>query len=242
MTEPALEIASLTVSYGSNRVLTGASLQLTAGCATALIGPNGAGKSTLLRAALGLIPADSGSVKVAGEPLNGRRKEIAYVAQRGEVDWHFPITVEQVALLGTYPRLGLFRRPSKASRRLARAALEQVDLLNLKDRPISQLSGGQQQRVFLARALAQEPRIILLDEPFAAVDAKSERVIIGVLNKLKARGAAILIIHHDLAKLREYFDQVIVLNNTVRAIGEPVEILTSPELAAAYSMPTRATP
>ncbi|HLS03477.1 MAG TPA: metal ABC transporter ATP-binding protein [Actinomycetales bacterium] len=237
MTNADLKIENLSVCYGADQVVSAANLEATSGTMTALIGPNGAGKSTLLRAALGLIPRKSGSVTVGGHALNGKRKEVAYVPQRGDVDWNFPITVEQTALLGTYPRLGLLRRPTQRSRQLAHAALQQVELLDLKNRSIDQLSGGQQQRMFLARALAQEPRLILLDEPFTAVDAKSEKVIVGVLNELKASGAALLVVHHNLATLAEYFDRVIVLNNTVRASGKPAEILVGPDLASAYNLP-----
>lgn len=236
MIDCELEIKSLSVRYGATRVVSDVSLRVAPGTMTALIGPNGAGKSTLLRAALGLFPAEAGTVTVGGSPLNGQRKEIAYVPQRGDVDWNFPITVEQTALLGTYPRMGLFRWANSRARHLAREALTQVDLFDLRHRPIAQLSGGQQQRMFLARALAQQPRLILLDEPFTGVDAKSEKVIVDVLNGLKKAGAAILVVHHNMATLTEYFDRVIVLNNTVRAAGAPEEILGSDELAAAYSL------
>lgn len=233
----SLHIADLTVSYGPRRVVTAANLEVAPGSMTALIGPNGAGKSTLLRAALELIPRESGTVTVNGRPLGRMRKEVAYVPQRSEVDWNFPITVEQTAKLGTYPKLGLFAFPRATATATTVAALEQVDLLDLKDRPISQLSGGQQQRMFLARAIAQQARLFLLDEPFAGVDAASEKVIVAVLNQLKKAGAAILIVHHDLGTLTEYFDQVIVLNNSVRAVGAPQEVLESAALPRAYNLP-----
>ena len=233
----SLHIADLSVSYGPRRVVTGASLEVSPGSMTALIGPNGAGKSTLLRAALELIPRESGTVTVNGHPLGRMRNEVAYVPQRSEVDWNFPITVEQTAKLGTYPKLGFFNFPRAKAKGATVAALQQVDLLDLKDRPISQLSGGQQQRMFLARAIAQQARLFLLDEPFAGVDVASEKVIVAVLNQLKTAGAAILIVHHDLGTLTEYFDQVVVLNNTVRAAGSPQEVLESAALPQAYNLP-----
>jgi len=236
VSQGTLQISDLSVSYGSRRVVTHANVTVNAGSMTALVGPNGAGKSTLLRAAMGLIPRESGSVTVGGRPLARMRKEIAYVPQRGEVDWNFPITVEQTALLGTYPRLGLFNWVNARARATASEALRQVDLLALKDRPISQLSGGQQQRMFLARALAQQPRLILLDEPFTGVDAASEKVIVAVLHRLRAAGAAILLVHHDLGTLENYFDQVIVLNNTVRISARPAEVLQSTALHEAYGL------
>ena len=232
----SLRVGGLSVSYGAHRVVTDASIAVPAGSMTALVGPNGAGKSTLLRAAMGLIHRDSGTVTVGDKPLARMRKEIAYVPQRGEVDWNFPITVEQTALLGTYPRLGILRRPNSAARATAAAALDQVGMFELRHRPIGQLSGGQQQRMFLARAIAQQARLILLDEPFTGVDVTSEKVIVAVLHRLRAAGAAILVVHHDLATLDEYFDQAIVLNNTVRAADKPAAVLQSAALREAYGL------
>lgn len=231
-----LQVSNLSVSYGSQRVVTNAEFTAHAGTMTALIGPNGAGKSTVLRAIMGLIPRDGGNTTVGGEPLAHVRKEIAYVPQRGEVDWNFPITVEQTARLGTYPRLGIFRRVTRRPRAIAAAALDQVGMLDLRDRPIGQLSGGQQQRMFLARAIAQEAKLILLDEPFAGVDAASEKVIVGVLHRLREAGTAILVVHHDLTTLEQYFDQVIVLNNTIRAADKPATVLQSRALHEAYGL------
>src|SRR5690625_406149 len=177
-----------------------------------------------------------GTAPVGCKPLARLRKEIAYVPQRGEVDWNFPITVEQTALLGTYPRLGILRRPNSAARATAAAALDQVGMFELRHRPIGQLSGGQPQRMFLARAIAQQARLILLDEAFTGVDVTSEKVIVAVLHRLRAAGAAILVVHHDLATLDEYFDQAIVLNNTVRAADKPAAVLQSAALREAYGL------
>src|SRR5690625_4040891 len=224
----SLHIADLTVSYGPRRVVTAANLEVAPGSMTALIGPNGAGKSTLLRAALELIPRESGTVTVNGRPLGRMRKEVAYVPQRSEVDWNFPITVEQTAKLGTYPKPGLFAFPRATATATTVAALEQVDLLDLKDRPISQLSGGQQQRMFLARAIAQQARLFLLDEHFAGVDAASEKVVVAVLNQLKKAGTTILIFNNDSVTLTKYFEQVIVLSNSVRGLGVRQEVLEPP--------------
>src|SRR5690625_3403844 len=202
----SLRVGGLSVSYGAHRVVTDASIAVPAGSMTALVGPNGAGKSTLLRAAMGLMHRDSGTVTVGGKPLARMRKEIAYVPQRGEVDWNVPITVDHTALLGSYPRRGTLRRPTSAARATAAVALRQVGMSVLRNRPIGQLSGGQQQRMFLARAIAQQARLILLDEPFTGVDVTSEKVIVAVLHRLRAAGAAILVVQHDLASLDEYFE------------------------------------
>src|SRR5690625_1789728 len=174
----SLQVTGLSVSYGAHRVVTDATIAVPAGSMTALVGPNGAGKSTLLRAAMGLIHRDSGTVTVGGKPLARMRKEIAYVPQRGEVDWNFPITVEQTALLGTYPRLGILRRPNSAARATAASALDQAGMSALRNPRSGQVSGGPQQRTCLAAATAPTARLILLDEPFTGVDVTSEKVIV----------------------------------------------------------------
>ena len=232
--DAALAIRGLTVSYGEKPAVFSVDATFPAGALSAIIGPNGAGKSTMLKAALGVIPRLSGEVRVFGAPLEDARDRIAYVPQRASVDWDFPTTVMEVVLMGLYRRVGLLGRITGRHRALARECLERVGMAGFAERQIGQLSGGQQQRVFLARALAQEADLYLLDEPFAGVDAATERAIIDVLKTLKAEGKAVVAVHHDLSTVRDYFDHVFLLN--VRGIAEgPVETaFTSETLDAAY--------
>lgn len=234
MTAPVIDVRNVTVSYYGVPAVSNVSFTATAGTMTAIVGPNGAGKSTLLKAILRLIEPDTGSVKFFGEPINDVRKQIAYVPQRGDVDWNFPINVLDTALLGTYPRLGLFRRPGKKEKALALECLEKVGMAGFADRQIGTLSGGQQQRVFLARALAQQADAIVLDEPFVGVDATSEQLIVKILHELRDAGATIMIVHHDLTTAQLYFDHVLLLNGSVVAHGPVDEVLTTDRLAQAY--------
>ena len=201
---------------------------------SAIVGPNGAGKSTLLKAALGIIPRLSGEVHVFGETIRNARARIAYVPQSASVDWDFPTTVLDVVQMGLYRKVGLLGRLSGQARVQAHECLERVGLEDFANRQIGQLSGGQQQRVFLARALAQDADLFLLDEPFAGVDAATERAIIGVLKLLKDDGKTVVAVHHNLATVRDYFDHVFLIN--VRRIAEgPVETtFTTDNLHAAY--------
>ena len=230
----ALALRGLTVSYGEKPAVFSVDASFPAGEMTAIIGPNGAGKSTLLKAALGVIPRLSGEVTVFGQPIEAARARIAYVPQRASVDWDFPTTVIDVVLMGLYRKVGLLGRLSGALKAQARACLDRVGMGSFADRQIGQLSGGQQQRVFLARALAQDAGLYLLDEPFAGVDAATERAIIEVLKSLKAEGKAVVCVHHDLATVRDYFDNVFMIN--VRKIAEgPVRTTFSGEtLNATY--------
>jgi manganese/zinc/iron transport system ATP- binding protein len=224
-------LRGLTVSYGDKPALFSVDATFPAGAMSAIIGPNGAGKSTLLKAALGLIPTVSGQVTVYGQPVAAARDRIAYVPQRASVDWDFPTTVIDVVLMGRYRKLGLFRRVSRAERALALDALARVGMEGFADRQIGQLSGGQQQRVFLARALAQDADLYVLDEPFAGVDAATERAIIVLLKGLKAQGKSVIAVHHDLATVAGYFDHVFLVN--VRAMAEgPVETTFTPAALA----------
>jgi len=215
-------------------VLYGVDLQIPEGSLVGLIGPNGAGKSTLIRAVMGLLPLSSGWVKIFGESFKDARKRVGYVPQREEVDWDFPVNVMDVVLMGRYGRLGLFKRPGKEDREKAREALDKVSMLPFAQRQISNLSGGQQQRVFLARALAQESDLYLMDEPFAGVDAATERAIIALLQELKSRGKTILVVHHDLTTAREYFDRLVLLNMRVVATGPTGQIFTAELLQKTY--------
>ena len=232
--DAALAIRGLTVSYGDKPAVFSVDATFRAEAMSAIIGPNGAGKSTILKAALGVIPRVSGEVHVFGSPAEETRDRIAYVPQRASVDWDFPTTVIDVVRMGLYGKVGLLRRMSGQLNAKARACLDRVGMADFADRQIGQLSGGQQQRVFLARALAQEADLYLLDEPFAGVDAATERAIIDVLKLLKAEGRAVVAVHHDLSTVRDYFDHVFLIN--VRRIAEgPVATTFTPEmLQAAY--------
>lgn len=234
MSTPALELHDLSVSYQKKPVLYGVDLEVPEGSLVGLIGPNGAGKSTLIKAVMGLLPLNGGWVKVFGQPFAKAKQRVGYVPQRESVDWDFPVNVMDVVLMGRYGKLGLFRRPGKQDREKAREALDKVAMLPFANRQISNLSGGQQQRVFLARALAQESDLYLMDEPFAGVDAATERAIITLLQELKARGKTIMVVHHDLTTAREYFDRLVLLNMRVVATGPTDEIFTVDLLQKTY--------
>lgn len=231
---PILDVHDVTVAYHHKPVLWDVDLTLNEPHLVGIIGPNGAGKSTLLKAILGLVPLASGTVQVFGEPLAKQRKLIGYVPQRESVDWDFPISVQDTVLLGTYGRLGWFRRPGRVEREKARACLDQVGLADFAHRQIGQLSGGQQQRVFLARALAQEAQIYFMDEPMAGVDAATERVIFDLLQTLHAAGRTVFVVHHDLRTVGDYFDYVVLLNMRLVASGPTEQVFTPEKLQAAY--------
>jgi manganese/zinc/iron transport system ATP- binding protein len=225
---PAIEAHQLSVTYGQKPVLWDIDLSIPERSLTAVVGPNGAGKSTFLKAALGLIAPAYGSVTIFGQPVEAVRSRLAYVPQRESVDWDFPITVADVVLMGRYGKLGWLRRPSKTDRTAAQRCLEQVDMAQFADRQISQLSGGQQQRVFLARALAQDADLYLMDEPFAGVDAATEQSIISIMRQLRNEGRTIVCVHHDLQTVPEYFTWVLMLNFHAIAAG-PVQSVFTPE-------------
>jgi len=229
-----LAISGLTVSYGEKPAVFSVDATFEAEAMTAIIGPNGAGKSTLLKAALGVIPRLSGEIAVFGQPIEKARDRIAYVPQRASVDWDFPTTVIDVVLMGLYRRLGLLGRLRANHAETARACLDRVGMADFANRQIGQLSGGQQQRVFLARALAQDADLYLLDEPFAGVDAATEKAIIDVLKALKAQSKAVVCVHHDLATVRDYFDHVFLINVRKIAEGSVAEAFTSENLQATY--------
>jgi manganese/zinc/iron transport system ATP- binding protein len=228
-TDVAIEVHDLTVSYGDRPVLWNVDLLVPEAQMVAVIGPNGAGKSTFLRAILGLLPAVHGSILITKGSST-----IGYVPQRESVDWDFPVTALDVVIMGRYGRIGWFRRPSKADRNRARECLEEVGIADLADRQISQLSGGQQQRVFLARALAQDADIYLLDEPFAGVDASTEQQMLLTLRRLKAAGKTVVVVHHDLQTVRSYFDWVIMLNLRAIASGAIEQVFTNENLQKTY--------
>ena len=210
------------MAYADQPVLWDVDLEVPAGVKLAIVGPNGAGKSTLIKAAMGLVQPVAGQVRIFGRSGDDIRGEIAYVPQRSSLEWDFPTDVLDVVTMGTYGRLGWFRRAGASQRSEAETALEQVGMEEFQRRPIAQLSGGQQQRVLLARALVQGARIYMLDEPFQGVDAPTERAIVDVLDRLADRGKTIVVVHHDLQTVPEYFDHVLLLN--VRAIDSgPVD-------------------
>jgi manganese/zinc/iron transport system ATP- binding protein len=224
-----LSIHDMTVAYERKPVLWDIDLDLPEGRIIGLIGPNGAGKSTLLRAVLDLIPRASGRVLVYGQPYRRQRHQVAYVPQRGSVDWDFPVNALDVVAMGRYGRIGWCRPVGRSHRRAALEALDRVGMADLARRQISRLSGGQQQRVFLARALTQEASLYLMDEPFASVDAATEQAIVRVLRDLRAAGRTVLVVHHDLQTVTEYFDHLILLNMRLVAHG-PVSDVFTPQL------------
>ena len=239
MSEPSpevhpLEVRDLNVAYQSKVVVWDADFDAPAGKLVAIVGPNGAGKSTLLKASLGLLPIASGSVLFFGRPYAKARHRVAYVPQRESVDWDFPVNAVEVVAMGLYRRLGWCRPVSRKERDLAQAALAKVGLADHSTRQISQLSGGQQQRVFLARALVQDADLYLMDEPFASVDAATERAIVDVLRELRSRGKTVVCVHHDLPTVPEYFDHVALLNMRVVAQGPVETTFTAENLRKTY--------
>ncbi|WMS41033.1 metal ABC transporter ATP-binding protein [Acuticoccus sp. MNP-M23] len=232
--ESPLAIRGLTVSYGEKPAIFSVDATFAPHAMTAIVGPNGAGKSTLLKAALGVVPRLSGEVTVFGAPLKASRGRIAYVPQRASVDWDFPTTVIDVVMMGLFRQLGLLRRIGRRHRNTAMDALSRVGMADFAQRQIGQLSGGQQQRVFLARALAQGADLYLLDEPFAGVDAATERAIIDVLKTLKDDRKSVVCVHHDLATVRAYFDHVFLINVNKIAEGPVETAFTSDNLQATY--------
>ncbi|OWR30536.1 manganese ABC transporter ATP-binding protein [Saccharibacillus sp. O23] len=225
---PPLAVSGITVAYQRKAVVEDVSFTLPEGKLVALIGPNGAGKSTLLKAVLGLVPSVAGEVSIYGDSYKKMRDRVGYVPQRESVDWDFPTDALDVVMMGRYGRLGWIKRPGRREKELAMTTLDKVGMAEFARRQISQLSGGQQQRVFLARALAQEADLYFMDEPFAGVDAATEKAIIALLGELKRAGKTVLVVHHDLSTVEEYFDHVLLLNKKLIAEG-PVETTFTPE-------------
>lgn len=230
----ALHVEDLTVSYRAGPVLWDIDVDVPRGVMCAIVGPNGAGKSTLIKSVLELVRPTAGHVRLLGLPYAAARKQIAYVPQRSSVDWDFPTTALDVVMMGRYGHLGWFRWPGRGTRARAKRALDEVGLAELADRQISELSGGQQQRVFLARALVQEADVYFLDEPMAGVDATTERAIVALLKGLRDAGKTVIVVHHDLATVRTYFDWLVILNVRIIAQGSVAETLTEANLRAAY--------
>ena len=233
-TSTAIEVSNLTVSYGPVPALLDISVQIPAGKLIGIIGPNGSGKSTLIKSMLGFVRPDVGSVEVFGQDVASVKGRIAYVPQRGSVDWDFPVTVREVAAMGRYGKRRWWQDLTKEDYYLAGEALEKVRMSEFANRQIGQLSGGQQQRVFMARALAQNADILLLDEPFAGVDAATESAILEVLQDTKASGKTVVVVHHDLATAAEYFDLLLLLKQRLFGFGAPAQVLDPTLLADVY--------
>ncbi len=231
---PLLDVHDVTVAYHRRPVLWDVDLTLDEPRLVAIVGPNGAGKSTLLKAILSLVPLASGSVRLFGQPLDAVRGRIGYVPQRESVDWDFPVNVLDVVLMGTYGRLGWFRRPGAVERKLAHECLHKVGMDSFAHQQIGQLSGGQQQRTFLARALAQKADVYFMDEPMAGVDAATERAIFALLQELRNQGKTVVVVHHDLRTVPRYFDHVVLLNMRLVASGPTAKVFTSENLRKTY--------
>jgi manganese/zinc/iron transport system ATP- binding protein len=230
----AIEVRDLTVAYHEKPVLWDLDLDVPKGLLMAVVGPNGAGKTTLIKSILGLVRSTAGRVLIQGKPYREQRHLVGYVPQRGSVDWDFPTSVLDVVTMGRYGRLGWIRRPGGADRDAALQALEKVGMKDFTTRQISQLSGGQQQRVFLARALVQDADVYFMDEPFQGVDATTERAIIALLKELREAGKTVVVVHHDLQTVSEYFDWVTLLNVRCIASGPVNDVFTDENLRLAY--------
>ena len=227
-------IHDMTVAYHRKPVLWDVDLDLPEGKLIGLIGPNGAGKSTLIKAVLDLVPMATGRVLIYGQPYRKQRSLVGYVPQRESVDWDFPVSALDVVAMGLYRKIGWFRPVGKAERERAQAALGRVGMEDYAHRQISQLSGGQQQRVFLARALVQDAQIYFMDEPFAGVDASTEKAIVNLLQDLRAAGKTVLVVHHDLQTVTEYFDHLIMINTRLVAAGPTREVFNAGNLHTTY--------
>lgn len=232
-----IEVQDLSVSYSGKKAVQNINFSLQSGRLIGIVGPNGAGKSTLVKGMLDLVKKDSGKTRILGKELDDIREEIAYIPQRADIDWDFPILVKNTVLLGRYPRLGLFKKPTKKDKEIAMEALEKVGMAEFADNQIGQLSGGQQQRVFVARSLAQQAEVFFLDEPFVGVDIQSEEIIINILKELRDQGKTIFVIHHDLTQLENYFDDIILINKKLIAVGPVKEVVTPELMEAAFNAP-----
>jgi len=228
-----LEVKGITAAYRDKPALWDVSFRAPEGQLVAIVGPNGAGKTTL-KVIMGLMEPAAGRIAIYGRPFSKARQWVGYVPQRGSVDWDFPTNALDVVQMGLYGKLGWFRRPGRREKEIALDCLEKVDMVDFATRQISQLSGGQQQRVFLARALAQDARLYLTDEPFAGVDYKTEQAIVALLRELRAASRTVVVVHHDLGTVGDYFDRVVLLNKSLVAEGPVEEVFTPENVAAAY--------
>lgn len=234
--EPArLEFDHVSIAYNGAPVLDDVSFDVPHGAQVAVVGPNGAGKSTLFKALVGLLPLRSGSIRIHGQPLGNHQDCVAYIPQREEVDWRFPVTVADVAMMGRYGKFGWFGRPSSRDHRIVRLSLEKMGIANLSGAAIGELSGGQQQRVFLARALAQEPHILLMDEPFNGVDAATQETTLSLLDELRKEKVTVMVSTHDLNLAAQRFELTLLLNHRLISYGPPQTALASHHIQTAYS-------
>ncbi|MGK7943496.1 MAG: metal ABC transporter ATP-binding protein [Microcystaceae cyanobacterium] len=234
-----LDVQNLSVSYRSFTALDNVSFTFDPGELVGILGPNGAGKSTMVKAMLGLIQSATGNALLKGKPLKQQLSQVAYVPQQSQIDWDYPVTVWNVAMMGRTLQTGLFRRHSRQSRELVKAALERVGMYEYRNRSISDLSGGQQQRVFLARALVKEAELLILDEPFVGVDKKTESIIFDIFSELKDQSKILLVITHDLSETLDHYDQMLLLNKQLIAQGPRHEVMTEQNLLTAYEGPVQ---
>ncbi|AOM82610.1 metal ABC transporter ATP-binding protein [Salisediminibacterium beveridgei] len=233
MSNSTIDIKELSVHYQGTTALDHVSMSLHAGQITGVIGPNGAGKSTLMKAMLGL-ERYKGTISYAGRSIHQIRKKVAYVPQRSSIDWDFPVLVRDVVLMGRYVHIPWYRHAGKIERDIAMDALEQTGMADFSNRQIGELSGGQQQRVFIARALAQDADTFFLDEPFVGIDMKSEEIIMNILRGLKKDGKTLFVVHHDLSKVEQYFDQLVLLNQQLIKAGKVTDVYLPELLQRAY--------
>lgn len=230
-----ITIKGLSVSYDRKRVLSNIYMELVSGSVYGVIGPNGAGKSTLFKSILGIIPTNSGDIRIFDQDVEKVRKRIAYIPQKDEVDWNFPAMVRDIVMMGRYPHKKILQRLNKEDHRITDEAMEKLGILDLADRQIGALSGGQQQRVFIARAICQGADLFLMDEPFVGVDMLTEHKIIEIMKELASNGKTILVVHHDLSTADEYFDKVILLNQRLITYGNTEEVFTKQNIGLTYA-------
>lgn len=233
-TTARLEFSHVSVAYNHQKVLEDICLEIPHGAQVAVVGPNGAGKSTLFKALIGLLPLDTGQIFIHGKPIGSHEDCVAYIPQREEVDWNFPVTVLDIVMMGRYNHFGWYKNPGKLDFQIVNNAMEKLGIIDIKNQPIGQLSGGQQQRAFLARALAQEPHILLLDEPFTGVDMTTQETTLQMLQDLKKENVTVLVSTHDLAMASERFSLVLLLNHKVISFGHPDEAFSSANLSSAF--------
>jgi len=229
-----LSLTKVTVAYGGRAALEQVTMDVPHGGQVAVVGPNGAGKSTLFKALVGLLPLRAGSIELRDRDAEAPAEPIAYVPQREEIDWSFPVTVSDVVMMGRYGRLGWLRRPQAADRKFVAECLDELSIADLAGRPVGDLSGGQQQRVFLARALAQEPHVLLLDEPFTGVDVSAKEALLDLLERLRRRGITVLVSTHDMQTAQQRFELVALLNGRLIAYGPPPAVFTREHISAAF--------
>ena len=236
MNEIGIDIENVTVAYHGKVALSSASMQLKAGSICGLVGMNGAGKSTLFKAIMGFVKPSSGRILINGLPIRQVQKQnlVAYVPQSEEVDWNFPVSVNDVVMMGRYGYMNLLRIPQSTDKRIVQDSLERVEMWQMQDRQIGELSGGQKKRTFFARALAQQSTVLLLDEPFAGVDIKTEKMMINLLMELRQKNYTILISTHDLASITTFCDQVVLINRTILAYGNTAEVFTEENLSRTF--------